>query len=131
MSLFLPALLVATLAGFSQPLFPIQILWLELFIDLSTSVAFELEGPEPDLMRRKPRRRGLPLLTNPLLGRIAVLVRGRTVPRRHEQDPPPRQRRLDRHELRAEDRDSLARAPCALGARAATFGLWREQGRAD
>jgi Ca2+-transporting ATPase len=65
-------ILVATLAGFSQPLFPIQILWLELFIDLSTSVAFELEGPEPDLMRRKPRRRGVPLLTNGLLGRIAV-----------------------------------------------------------
>ena len=30
---------------------PIQILWLELFIDLSTSVAFEREPAEPDLMR--------------------------------------------------------------------------------
>jgi Ca2+-transporting ATPase len=37
--------LIATLAGFSQPLLPIQILWLELFIDMSTSVAFEREHP--------------------------------------------------------------------------------------
>ena len=41
-------LLIATLAGFDQPLLPIQILWLELFIDLSTSIAFEREPPEPD-----------------------------------------------------------------------------------
>ena len=36
-------ILVATLVGYSQPLLPLQILWLELFIDLSTSVAFERE----------------------------------------------------------------------------------------
>ena len=40
-------ILIATLAGFSQPLLPLQILWLELFIDLSTSVAFEREPEEP------------------------------------------------------------------------------------
>jgi Ca2+-transporting ATPase len=49
---------------------PLQILWLELFIDLSTSVAFELEKAEPDLMQRPPRRRGVPLLTDELLARI-------------------------------------------------------------
>ena len=64
-------ILIATIAGFGQPLLPIQILWLELFIDLSTSVAFELEKAEPDLMRRPPRRRGVPLMTGGLLGRIA------------------------------------------------------------
>ena len=36
-------ILIATIAGFSQPLLPIQILWTELFIDLSASVAFERE----------------------------------------------------------------------------------------
>ena len=41
-----------------QPLLPIQILWLELFIDVSTSVAFEREPAEPDVMRRPPRNRG-------------------------------------------------------------------------
>ena len=40
-------ILIATLYGFGQPLLPLQILWLELFIDLSTSVAFELERPSP------------------------------------------------------------------------------------
>ena len=65
-------ILIATIAGFGQPLLPIQILWLELFIDLSTSVAFEREPPEPDVMRRPPRRPGVPLLTSELLGRIAV-----------------------------------------------------------
>ena len=36
-------ILIATIYGFGQPLLPLQILWLELFIDLSTSVAFERE----------------------------------------------------------------------------------------
>jgi len=63
-------ILIATVYGFGQPLLPIQILWLELFIDLSTSVAFELEKAEPGAMRRAPRPRGVPLLTNDLLARI-------------------------------------------------------------
>jgi Ca2+-transporting ATPase len=69
---FLGFILIATLYGFGQPLLPLQILWMELFIDLSTSVAFELEKAEPDLMRRPPRKREIPLLTNELFGRIAV-----------------------------------------------------------
>jgi Ca2+-transporting ATPase len=64
--------LAATLAGYSQPLLPIQILWLELFIDLSTSVAFEREPEEPDSMRRPPRPRDRPLLPASLLARIAA-----------------------------------------------------------
>jgi Ca2+-transporting ATPase len=65
-------ILIATLAGFSQPLLPIQILWLELFIDSSTSIAFEREPPEPDLMTRPPRPLSRPLLTRELLGRITL-----------------------------------------------------------
>jgi magnesium-transporting ATPase (P-type) len=65
-------ILVATVGGFSQPLLPIQILWLELFIDLSTSVAFEREPEEPDAMTRPPRPRGRPLLPRYLLMRIAA-----------------------------------------------------------
>jgi Ca2+-transporting ATPase len=63
---------IATVAGFGQPLLPIQILWLELFIDLAASVAFEREPAEPDIMRRPPRPRDVPLLTRGLLARIAV-----------------------------------------------------------
>ena len=65
-------ILIATLAGFGQPLLPIQILWLELFIDLAASVAFEREPAEPDIMQRPPRPRGVPLLTVGLLARIAM-----------------------------------------------------------
>ena len=65
-------ILMATLYGFGQPLLPIQILWLELFIDTSTSVAFELEKAEPDLMRRPPRKRGVPLMTGDVLARIGL-----------------------------------------------------------
>jgi Ca2+-transporting ATPase len=65
-------ILIATLAGFSNPLLPIQILWLELFIDTAASVAFEREPPEPSLMRRPPRPVEQRLLTSGLLGRIAV-----------------------------------------------------------
>jgi Ca2+-transporting ATPase len=65
-------ILIATLAGFSQPLIPIQILWLELFIDTSTSIAFEREPPEPEIMSRSPRRIGRPLLSAGLLGRITL-----------------------------------------------------------
>ncbi len=71
---FLGFILIATIfvTGAVQPLLPIQILWMELFIDVSTSVAFEREPPEPGLMERPPRRPDRPLLTNGLLLRIAV-----------------------------------------------------------
>jgi Ca2+-transporting ATPase len=65
-------ILLATLAGTGTPLLPLQILWIELFIDVTTSVAFEREPAEPDLMRRPPRPRTQPLLTNSLLAKIAV-----------------------------------------------------------
>ncbi|MGH2407359.1 MAG: HAD-IC family P-type ATPase, partial [Candidatus Limnocylindrales bacterium] len=65
-------LLIATLAGYDRPLVPLQILWLELFIDLSTSIAFEREPEEPGAMRRPPRPRGRPLLTDVLLTKVSV-----------------------------------------------------------
>ena len=65
-------LLIATVAGFDRPLLPIQILWLELFIDLAASVAFEREAAEPDVMTRPPRPVSRPLLTTGILGRIGL-----------------------------------------------------------
>ena len=64
--------LIATLYGFSQPLLPIHILWLEFFIDVSASIAFEREPAEQDLMRKPPRPRDQPLLGTGLLMRLAV-----------------------------------------------------------
>jgi Ca2+-transporting ATPase len=65
-------ILVATIAGYSQPLLPIHILWLELFIDMLTVVSFEIEREEPEAMRQPPRPRDRPLLDNPILGRIVL-----------------------------------------------------------
>ena len=44
-------ILIATIAGFDQPLLPIQILWLEIFIDMLTAVSFEGEAEEPGAMQ--------------------------------------------------------------------------------
>jgi len=68
---FLGFILISTIfIAERQVLLPIQILWMELFIDLSTSVAFEREPPEPDLMARPPRHAEIPLLTDQILGGI-------------------------------------------------------------
>ncbi|HYM85056.1 MAG TPA: HAD-IC family P-type ATPase, partial [Candidatus Dormibacteraeota bacterium] len=64
--------LIATIAGFSAPLLPIQILWLEVFIDMLTVVSFEAEIEEPDAMRQPPRSRRKPLLTDEIYLRIAL-----------------------------------------------------------
>ena len=69
---FLGFILIATIAGFGQPLLPIQILWMELFIDSSTSIAFEREPAEPDIMARPPRKVGAPLLRGIAARRIAL-----------------------------------------------------------
>ncbi len=69
---FLGFVLLATLAGYGQPLLPIQILWMELFIDSSTSIAFEREPGEPDIMDRPPRKTGAPLLSASLMLRITL-----------------------------------------------------------
>jgi Ca2+-transporting ATPase len=64
--------LIATIVGFGQPLLPIQILWAELFIDLSTSIAFEREREEPGAMRRPPRPRVQPLLDRGILAGVTL-----------------------------------------------------------
>ena len=65
-------ILFATVAGFSQPLLPIQILWLEVFIDMLTAVSFEGEAEEPGAMNRPPRPRTKPLLDVGILLRIVL-----------------------------------------------------------
>jgi Ca2+-transporting ATPase len=68
---FLGFILISTIFVVErQVLIPVQILWMEFFIDLSTSVAFEREPPEPRLMQRPPRHAATPLLTNEILAKI-------------------------------------------------------------
>lgn len=49
-------MLVASLAGWPMPLLPIQLLWINLVTDGLPALALSLEPPEPNVMRRKPRR---------------------------------------------------------------------------
>ena len=68
---FLGFILISTIfVAERQVLLPLQILWMEFFIDLSTSIAFEREPAEPELMTRPPRHAEQPLLTNGILGGI-------------------------------------------------------------
>jgi Ca2+-transporting ATPase len=68
---FLGFILISTMfVAERQVLIPLQILWMEFFIDLSTSIAFEREPPEPRLMKRPPRPAAAPLLTNEILAKI-------------------------------------------------------------
>ena len=70
---FLGFILISTIfIAERQVLLPLQILWMEFFIDLSTSIAFEREPPEPDLMTRPPRDPRQPLLTNRIFAGIVV-----------------------------------------------------------
>ena len=68
---FLLFILFATIAvPGPQVLIPLQILWMELFIDLSASIAFERERAEPDVMQRPPRDPRLRLLSTRMLANI-------------------------------------------------------------
>jgi Ca2+-transporting ATPase len=68
---FLGFILVSTVfVAERQVLLPLQILWMEFFIDLTTSIAFEREPAEPELMTRQPRHAEQPLLTNGILAGI-------------------------------------------------------------
>jgi P-type Ca2+ transporter type 2C len=66
--------LFATVLGVPMPLLPLCIIWLELIVDPTSSVVFEVQRAEPDVMSRPPR-----LPDEQVLGRglgAGVLVRG-------------------------------------------------------
>ncbi len=67
-------MLVASLLGWPAPLLPIQLLWINLVTDGLPALAITLEPPEPDVMRRKPRRPNESILS-PRLG-LAILFQG-------------------------------------------------------
>ena len=59
--------LFPVLAGWPLLLLPLQIVFLELIIDPASSIAFEAEPGEDDLMRRPPRAAAEPLLSRRIL----------------------------------------------------------------
>jgi magnesium-transporting ATPase (P-type) len=75
-------ILVAVLLGLDLPLSPVQILWANMVTAVTLSLALAYEPSEPGLMRRPPRRPGVPILGQYALWRIAfvsVLIGGATI----------------------------------------------------
>jgi len=66
--------LFPVLLGWPLLLMPVQIVFLELIIDPASSIAFEAEPPEEDIMRRPPRSQKEPLLSRRAL--LFALLQG-------------------------------------------------------
>jgi Ca2+-transporting ATPase len=64
--------LFPVLAGWPLLLLPVQIVFLELIIDPASSIAFEAEPAEEDVMRRSPRSAAEPLLSRRILALSAL-----------------------------------------------------------
>jgi P-type Ca2+ transporter type 2C len=64
--------LIPVLAGWPLLLLPVQIVFLELIIDPASSIAFEAEPAEKDLMLRPPRSAAEPLLSRRILALSAL-----------------------------------------------------------
>ena len=71
-------MLVATLIGWPTPLVPVHLLWINLVTDGLPALALAMEPPEPDLMRRRPRRSNESMLSwsmgGVVLGQGALLA---------------------------------------------------------
>ena len=65
-------LLAAGIAGWAQPLLPLQILWLNLVTDTFPALALAVEPAEHDVMRRPPRDPDEAILSRRFLGTIAA-----------------------------------------------------------
>jgi len=58
---------ITAMAGFPLPLIPLQILWLNLVTDSLPSLALAVDSPDPDVMKRKPRKRSESIFSGGLL----------------------------------------------------------------
>ena len=63
-------ILLAILAGTTLPITPVQILWVNMISAVTLGLALAFEPPEPDIMRRPPRRAGEGILTGYMAWRI-------------------------------------------------------------
>jgi potassium/sodium efflux P-type ATPase len=67
------SILVAVLAGWTLPITPLQILWVNMVSSVALAMALAFEPTEPDAMRRPPRRRAEPILSLLVVWRVAFV----------------------------------------------------------
>ncbi|MCA0928433.1 cation transporting ATPase C-terminal domain-containing protein [Ruegeria profundi] len=67
------ALILALLLGLTLPITPVQILWVNMVSSVVLAIALAFEGPEPDIMRRPPRRADEPILSRFVLWRVGFV----------------------------------------------------------
>jgi magnesium-transporting ATPase (P-type) len=68
------AIIGAILLGMALPITPVQILWVNMITAVGLGLVFAFEPPEPDVMRRPPRRPDAPILSGFLLWRIGFVT---------------------------------------------------------
>jgi calcium-translocating P-type ATPase len=59
--------------GRGLPVTPVQILWINLIVAVALALPLAFEAPEPDVMRRPPRRPGAPLLDRAMIVRTLLV----------------------------------------------------------
>jgi len=67
------SLLLAVLIGVALPIAPAQILWVNMVSSIALALVLAFEPPEPDVMRRPPRRPDEPMLSGFVLWRIGFV----------------------------------------------------------
>jgi Ca2+-transporting ATPase len=65
---------IAALAGWTTPLTPIQLLWLNLLTDGAPALALATEKGDPDIMQQKPRPKSEPIINRLMTIRIAIMT---------------------------------------------------------
>jgi magnesium-transporting ATPase (P-type) len=67
------SIMIAVLFGFTLPITPVQILWVNMVSSVALAMALAFEATEPETMRRPPRRANEAMLSGFLLWRIALV----------------------------------------------------------
>ncbi len=67
------AIIIAILIGYTMPMTPAQILWINMILTVTLGLVFAFEPAEPGVMERKPRPADAPLLSPFMLWRIGFV----------------------------------------------------------
>ncbi|MDQ2102959.1 cation-transporting P-type ATPase [Azospirillum isscasi] len=67
-------ILVAVLAGYTLPITPVQILWVNMVTAVTLGLALAFEPPEAAVMKRPPRPQDEPILPGFLIGRMVLVM---------------------------------------------------------